>query len=587
MTQTVRWHCSARDCSGRSDPNAGHADRDETCDPPYLCRRVWPPCGRAPDAPETTPLGHGVHGQACQHFVGAKWHCSARDCPGRTVPASGHSHPDHICERPPYICNRVLPQCDTHGRAAGPASICRGDLLAFHEDAASCTSETQPPGHVVGDCPHCRFDVAIELRSHTDDTRLTPLKIPSHSELGGSSSANRDYARFVIEVEFNSIQEMSVRILRGTGGSTTTVYAETLDPGTYTVGEHEWEWDGFDSSDILDTRVLKDPSLKLELTAELCGETKIRTLEFSNSPAQVDWIDVTIDRGTSQVEVEMRLELPDGGDSGVGESPPAGARTTTAYLSASATDPERTTHTRLQSYTDLKDLVIEGIQKYWSRNSTRGYSINTYSGSYELSVTAVETNSESMHPLDIFYNTNSTITLSSNWGPGGVLADGVSDALDLLWITAFTGRVEITDIIGGNHIAYNTGWLNYNNMRRFLSTGDTDVLTTEDWHFKSENAYRIEDFRRTAAHEIGHDVVLEYAGLQETLTHHGTSSLAQTKLSVADGGENCPTTGEIDLMKYYNYTSGYRPANFHARSVANEVDAAALVWLARVEFNVE
>jgi hypothetical protein len=48
-----------------------------------------------------------------------------------------------------------------------------------------------------------------------------------------------------------------------------------------------------------------------------------------------------------------------------------------------------------------------------------------------------------------------------------------------------------------------------------------------------------------------------------------------------DWVEIASTTGEVDLMKYYTGNPHY-PAS---RTVASEIDALALLWLARIRFS--
>jgi hypothetical protein len=90
-------------------------------------------------------------------------------------------------------------------------------------------------------------------------------------------------------------------------------------------------------------------------------------------------------------------------------------------------------------------------------------------------------------------------------------------------------------------------------------------------------------FSETAAHELGHEILSAYGGDEYSCGHRGSSTvITQAAKPVSEGGSRYPTTGEIDLMKYYN---GSRPRDFYNRVLASEFDVKSLIWLSRVQFD--
>ena len=93
----------------------------------------------------------------------------------------------------------------------------------------------------------------------------------------------------------------------------------------------------------------------------------------------------------------------------------------------------------------------------------------------------------------------------------------------------------------------------------------------------------IEDFMMTAAHEIGHEILVSFGGFAAHIhskTHKGTSTLL-TQKTIEDeknlSKTNYPSTGEIDLMKYY---SNYYEIE---RTVASEFDVIHLIGLTKMK----
>lgn len=381
---------------------------------------------------------------------------------------------------------------DPSNPRSGPGANTECDGVASH-----CESEEE----------RCEFDIDIDLADHSDDTNLTPLRIQSHDELSSTQTQNQAYVKFEIEVEENTLDFLEIEIFVGVTPNRRRLHYEELGFNHKTVGTHEWRWDGYSDSGILDTKVLKDPSLELELRGMLCGVRKDQIIRFDNDPAEEDWVDVRIDRGAHTVEVELRVDLRDGHAHGVGELPDTEIFTpgaTPDYSGIPAGDARRQVHVRARSFNDLKNLVRNGLSTYWSRNSGNGLSISTQFGSYTVTTSPVITTEKSMDDIDIEYNANGDWGRSSN--PGGVRG-----------FFSFVANIFVPE-----RSIYNAGWIRYDasgNDRGWRYQN----LTDED-----------NSFKETSAHELGHEILSAYGGENYSYGHRGSSSVCHTDPYVID-----------------------------------------------------
>ncbi|WP_295587684.1 hypothetical protein [uncultured Lamprocystis sp.] len=354
---------------------------------------------------------------------------------------------------------------------------------------------------------------------------------------------------FEIEISDNSAETLSVAIT--VGADHRVVYQEDLHDDALAVGTHEWRWDGYSNGNVLDTKVLKDPTLELRLQGTRCGVRQEQTIRFDNEAKEQDWVDVVIDRGAGTVQVELRVDLRDGGAHGVGEVPPAEIFATGAtpnYSVIPANDPRRQAHVRQRSFDDLKNLAVAGLARYWSRDAGNGLIISTDHGDFQVATRPRVTTEQSMDDVGLEYNTNGDWGRSSN--PGSVRG-----------FFSFIANIFIPE-----RTIYNAGWIKYDGGWVYQNLADED-----------------QDFSHTSAHEIGHEILSAYGGEDYSYGHRGSSTvITQSTLNPAAGGVTYPAAGEIDLMKYYN---GVRPYDFFARNVASMQDVKSLIWLARVEFD--
>lgn len=381
------------------------------------------------------------------------------------------------------------------------------------------------------------FDLDVTFAGNDDDNILTPLGVLDYRELGSGATNNRDAVGFKIAVQQSNLDKLVATIKAASGA----VYREELAAPLRSVGRHDWQWDGFGTNGILDSKLLKDPGLALELVGELGGQTRTKVLTFSNRHAEEEWLDIAVDRTKKEVVVELRINLKDGGASGVREAPPAEIQSLPRYRSIPPGDVRRQRHVRARSALALKGLVRSGLQRYWSRQVSIGGT------SYKVRVDPVEATSKAMDDIAVEYNTNGEWVRSSN--PGSVRG-----------FYSFFGNFV------PERIVYNVGWLKVGGR----------------WFYRVPSAAD-QEFSETAAHEIGHEILSAYGGSTYSYGHRGSSTVvSQRRKPLGDGGVSYPASGEIDLMQYYH---GIKPPGFYSRLVATEQDVESLIWLARVRFN--
>lgn len=75
-------------------------------------------------------------------------------------------------------------------------------------------------------------------------------------------------------------------------------------------GKHRWQWDGYNTQEILDTKALKAGKLQVILTTTCDGETKSwPPFEITCKAKEADWVDLTVSRPAKHVDMEWRLDL--------------------------------------------------------------------------------------------------------------------------------------------------------------------------------------------------------------------------------------------------------------------------------------
>ena len=361
------------------------------------------------------------------------------------------------------------------------------------------------------------LDYRLRLKSGGNRI-LTPLGIPDYKELKKGTTKNSGKIDFLVHNRKQVADNLTLEVLDGS----TVVYAEPKTAALLAIGEHIWQWDGYNQAGVLDTKVLKSPDLMLRLTAVRGGQQQIVELRLSNKAKEVDWVDSKIDRNARTVEVTVRPSFSDGGVKG---SIPGLTPT---------------------SYEQRESFAKAGIELHWSRNGTRapgiGNAISAARGAYQLTVIADLGNEPKA----------ATFPLTEN-------------------LTSDGGRSTSFGIFRNIH--HNLGWAYSSFAKAKISNAE---LTARD--------YAREDFLYTAAHEFGHLILNSYGdgGLvpHYSWTHKGSSTLMQNEIE----GTETPRSGEVDVMHYFmHHTVNSRDR--WSRTVAAEEDAKGLIWLARVKFH--
>jgi hypothetical protein len=296
----------------------------------------------------------------------------------------------------------------------------------------------------------------------------------------------------------------------------------------------------------------------------------------------VQWIDTKIDKNTKRIDVILRVNLKDGGENGtekdcyeLGKARNAPIIKICPWDKIPKEDIKRygkpPIKSRTKSFEDLKELALEGINKYWSSHKANiGNGIDINDEIYEIFVNPVnETNSKiSLDDVPLIYNTNNNWSRSGNTG-GSYSDNNLDDELMSLLPNGIIQR-----------ISYNVSYIKYSNGWGYKHQTDED-----------------KEFKFTSAHELGHEILQAYTGTIHSWQHKGSSYyFPQDKKPVKEEsfkeehinidfmeetkGENYPWGNkEIDLMKYYNndpYVYDYD------RIIANKKDILALLWLTKL-----
>ena len=306
--------------------------------------------------------------------------------------------------------------------------------------------------------------------------------------------------------------------------------------GKVEVGTYLWEWDGY-IDDVLDTKLLKDETTYIRAVGIIGSAFKDDAVQLLAQPFKecaepVDWLDVQVNRNTKTVNVEWRVAF----DDGHGKDRPA----------------------NIPTYEKLVDLAIEGINYHWNRPDK----IEINGSHYEVLIKPKETKEKAAPSLTLqvetFYLFNPARSVNSSCVCGVIGA------------------------IIGNIGKGNSGFLG--------------IDTTKVWYLQkfyqrkrpSESKALAEaNFRRTAAHEVGHPILASYAYKSTGVNNYswvhkgsskGLSGFYDTPDSNKEKGYEKYPDAEADLMKYYNY---YIPAELYR---ATEYDIKSLLWLSRIKF---
>ena len=371
-----------------------------------------------------------------------------------------------------------------------------------------------------------------------DNKTFVPFGIPAFGGEKENAGIN-----FVYEVKNEEAKKIILQIRE----RNKEIYKKELiapDGKPFAKKKYSWQWDGFDNNGILDTSKLVGKKLNFYITAlSVSNKVTHSCLDFELSYSKVNWVDVRIDRPNKRIDVTLRIHLRDGGselkgiimEGSFAENNPMYPREN--LITKSALDyygkPRITTQQR--SFEQLRDLALRGIEKHWSRNTSNkeGKSISIEYQKYQVFVKAIASDKGMVAPK-IVYQSNCEKGRSRNW-----------EASRILYFS--------------EGYLYRSDWGEYK-----------DNLTLQrdrGWYYRSEDKMEergtfilsqplIEDFMMTAAHEIGHEILVSFGGFAAHIhskTHKGTSTLL-TQETIEDENDksktNYPEEGEIDLMKY-------------------------------------
>ncbi|MFK7031837.1 hypothetical protein [Flavobacterium oreochromis] len=285
----------------------------------------------------------------------------------------------------------------------------------------------------------------------------------------------------------------------------------------------------FDNNEIFDNK-----KLTARVTARKGIERKRIEVEFETTRKEVDWVDVKINKKTKRIDVTLRVDLKDGGAEGIDKYNDVSPQSI-AYYKYQPLNYQATPYSDIESYT------LDGIAKFWSRNSNNiGGGVAIGSDLYEVFVQA-KVDKEGLASPKIIYQTNIEDGRSRNW--------------------------ELS-----RKLFFYEGYLYYPDWK---SQGASKLIfQNQGWYYKLAD---IDDFKMTAAHEIGHEVLLTYGGHIYSKTHKGTSHWSMIIQNPSSNATLKPSTGEIDLMKYY--------LDYYdiPRTIITEFDLLKLLWLTKLK----
>jgi hypothetical protein len=370
----------------------------------------------------------------------------------------------------------------------------------------------------------------INVQIETIKTTFVPLGIPDFD-----GNEENEYLKFKIKLSENPADRMKVEVFQD-GES---YYTEDISESSMlSLGEHEWQWDGFGDYGDYDSKSFKDKAIAVEVTVWLDGQEKSHriTLEKKKSIGK-EWVDVSIQRNIKEMIVTLRVNLRDGGEKGLNS-------TSKIPLQAISNYGEQPITSREVSFEELKNEVVKGINKHWSRDKTNSNQVSLKGELWNIK-TIAEISKNGMVAPEIIFSTNSKVKRSRN----------------------FILSRKLYYQIGYN---YHKSWTDFPiNHPVFINKG---------WSFDSKSTIAL-DFQFASAHEIGHELLTEYGGgFGHSYNHKNTSTTLSQETLSSQG--NFPTNGEIDLMKYYqNYPKSKLDVD---RVVASEDDLKGLIWLSKI-----
>jgi len=400
-------------------------------------------------------------------------------------------------------------------------------------------------------------NIKIEIKS-IETKYFVPLGIKNYEKTNDPLS---DKIKINFEIQHQSAQKCQIEIFTNESIligqrvflSEITVITNDKDQGfisnkseAFSIGKYTYEWDGFDSNGLYNSQEMSN-GLKIKITVKgMNGDESTDEKEIKIKQT-AEWLDVFINRNTKQINVALRVNLKDGGAKGLRMNcrrivdednvriycPFKGRKMSSDVIRNN--ENRLPLQTRTKSFSELVQLTLEGLKKYWSRKVT------IHNEVYAVNVTAIYTAYRSMNGINLRYLTNGVAGRSAN--PGSI-----SSLYSFVYHIAY------------KRIYYNVGYIK-------KSKGGWRYVEDKDAE---------KDFMYTAAHEIGHEILKSFGRTTNSYHHKGTSTWYQ---SVIKNTPRPPAPNEIDLMKYSD--DAYLPSDFYRRCIAAEEDVLGLLWLTK------
>lgn len=316
-------------------------------------------------------------------------------------------------------------------------------------------------------------------------------------------------------------------------------------------------WNGFDGEGIYDSSIFDKKTFRARLTGTKGEKKKTAEVSFKTEYAEVNWVDVRIDQNNKRIDTTLRVNLKDGGAEGLSPQEqsniyePAYTQTIYPWDKIPQSDIEKYKEEpikeRTRSFKDLERLALEGINYHWSRCTEHAVAKNVEINSekYECYTSAVNSKENAMDDISLIYNTNNNWMRSGN--PGTVT--GVISA--------------IGNIFSREAVCYNVGYIKH----------------PKEWVYQYEQ-YEDVDFKFTAAHEIGHEILKAFGDVYYSYGHKGSVNTITQEMK--NNAPEYPSTGEIDIMPYYPL---HPPISIYNRFIASERDVLGLLWLTKIDIS--
>jgi len=123
----------------------------------------------------------------------------------------------------------------------------------------------------------------------------------------------------------------------------------------------------------------------------------------------------------------------------------------------------------------------------------------------------------------------------------------------------------IGNAVSREAICYNVGYIKY----------------SKGWGYNHHSNEDI-DFKFTAAHEIGHEILKSYGGTVYSYGHKGSVHVVTQSMKKNAIDLDLRSNTEIDIMPYYPTSPNLSLFN---RYVASEKDVLSLIWLTKLKIS--